>query len=149
MSLSDPTIRADDQPDTENAVLAGARERVISLLTDRLASGTLTQDEFESRLERLHAARTPSELNGLMRDLVGQPSAPVATAGGSDAAGYDRHYDAAAVYGRAPATGRLLAILSETKRSGRWVVPRRLEMRVIMGEVLIDLREAVLPAEEI
>ena len=139
MSLSDQSSRAADHPDPDNEVLAGARERVTALLTDRYAERTLTLDEFEARMERLRSAKTAAELNSLMRDLTVLP----ADAGGTAAEGA-----AAVLHDAAPATGRLLSILSETKRSGYWVVPRRLDMRVIAGNVLLDLRDAVLPVGE-
>jgi len=145
MSLSDHNMRAADQATTDNAVLAGARERVIALLTDRFANDMLTQDEFEARLDQLHAAKSASELNRLMRDLEVPSFATFAA--GQDATRLDAQYGALGL-GAPPAEGRLLAVLGETKRTGRWLVPRRLEMRVMLGEVLIDLRDSVLPTGE-
>ena len=147
MSLSDQNIRAADHPAAENAVLAAARERVIALLTDRYADDTITLEEFEARLDQLHSAKSASELNTLMRGLSGRPTGAVSTAAAHDPAQVGAQYDAALAH-VAPLEGRLLAVFSETKRIGRWVVPRRLEMRVMFGEVLIDLRDAVLPVGE-
>jgi hypothetical protein len=39
----------------------------------------------------------------------------------------------------------MLALMSETKQTGRWIVPRRLDVRAIMGDLFLDLRDAALP----
>jgi hypothetical protein len=148
MSLSDQNIRAAGHADSDNPVLAGARERVVALLTDRFADDTLTRDEFEARLEQLRSATSASELNSLMRELEVRPAGAFPAGARRDATRVDARYDAALAFGAPPPEGRLLAVLGEAKRSGRWLVPRRLEMRVMLGEVLIDLREAVLPGRE-
>src|SRR5215218_1619626 len=148
MSLSDHDTPAADKANSDNAVLAGARERVIALLTDRYADDTITLGEFEARLDQLHATKSASELNSLMRDLAILPSGTVAGTAGNDAPRAATRYEVAAAPGAQPLEGRLLVVLGETKRTGRWVVPRCLEMRMILGEVLIDLRDAVLPGGE-
>jgi hypothetical protein len=48
----------------------------------------------------------------------------------------------------APATGRIFAVLAPAQRTGRWVVPQFLDVELVLGEVMIDLREAVLPPAE-
>jgi len=148
MSLSDQDMPAADKANTDNAVLAGARERVIALLTDRYADDTITLEEFEARLDQLHAAKSASELNSLMRDLAVRTAGTVAGTARSDAARAAGQNDVAPGPGAQPLEGRLLAVLGEAKRTGRWMVPRRLEMRVMLGEVLIDLRDAELPLGE-
>jgi hypothetical protein len=40
---------------------------------------------------------------------------------------------------------RVLAIVGETRRVGRWTVPRRLRVRAFLGEVTVDLRENAIP----
>jgi len=147
MSLSDHNMRAAEQPATDNEVLAGARERMIALLTDRFAEDALTQEEYEARLEQLNAAKSASELNSLMRELVVRRDGG-ATAAERAAMRVGAPYHAAPAPGAQPLEGRLLAVLGEAKRTGRWIVPRRLEMRVMFGEVLIDLRDAELPLGE-
>jgi len=148
MSLSDHNFPAADDPFADNEVLAGARDRVTALLADRFADGTLTLEEYDARLNQLRVAKTASELNRLMRDLVIPPTAPIAAAVGREAAWAPASFDRTLAHGGAESKGRMIAILGETKRTGRWVMPRQLEMRMVLGEVLIDLRDAVLPAGE-
>ncbi len=45
------------------------RDRVISVLTDSYAEGRLTNDEFQIRVDSVHAARTLGELSALIVDL--------------------------------------------------------------------------------
>ncbi len=55
----DPDLRAGDAD----------RDRVISVLTDSYAEGRLTNDEFQLRVDSVHAARTFGELSALVVDL--------------------------------------------------------------------------------
>jgi hypothetical protein len=125
-----------------------APESAKALLTDRFADDTQTVDEFEARLERLNAARTSEELDAVMRDLVdvrradSRPSAPAGMGAYAAPAAYD---PMAARAPAAPRDGRVYAILSNAQRTGRWVVPGFLDVDVVMGDVMIDLREASLP----
>ena len=45
----------------------------------------------------------------------------------------------------APAERRILAVAGETRRTGRWLVPRLLRVRALLGEVRIDLRDSPIP----
>jgi len=127
----------------ERAALDAARERAIKLLTDRFADDTLTVEEFEVRLDRMYQAATPAELDALMGDLVSGGVRPAGAPGVvPQPAGGARPYPAP---GETPALRRMLAVMSETKQGGYWIVPRRLDVFAFMGEVFLDLRDAALP----
>ena len=133
----------------DRAALEAARERAIRLLTDRFADDTLTVDEFEARLDRMYQATVPADLDALTADLVGvtgvtdAPRSPgAATAAIARAATGVRPYP---VPGETPALRRVFALMSEQKKTGRWVVPRRLDVRAIMSDLFLDLRDAALP----
>jgi hypothetical protein len=53
----------------------------------------------------------------------------------------------AVVANDAPEERRILAFMGETRRVGRWAVPRLLRVRAILGEVRIDLRENPIPEQ--
>jgi hypothetical protein len=55
----EPDMRAGDQD----------RDAAISHLREAFAEGRLSNDEFEQRLDRVHAARTYGELTELVSDL--------------------------------------------------------------------------------
>jgi hypothetical protein len=134
----DSDLRADQEraPATHDALTA-ARESAIALLTDRFADETLTVEDFEARLEQLYAARTSAELEVVMRDLAEAPtSVPVPAA--------SARYAPAAGQAVAPQS-HLAAILASAQRVGRWLVPPFLDVQVVLGDAMIDLRDAMLP----
>lgn len=98
------------------------RDRVAELLRVAAGDGRLTADELDQRLERALTARTVGELAELSRDLP-----PASGPGGvaKDTVTIDRQ------------GGR-------DKREGRWLVPRRLVVRVGWGHVTLDFTEAVI-----
>jgi hypothetical protein len=119
------------EPAVAAAALEAARERTIRVLTDRFADDTLSLDEFETRLDRMYKATSPAELDALLREVEArQPRAVAIDVPGAYAATTPR---------------RILAVMSSTKRTGRWALPRRLQTRAIMSELVLDLREVALP----
>jgi hypothetical protein len=108
-----------------------ARERAIQLLTDGYAYDVINEEEFEWRLGQLSLAGSPNAIDALVADLaVRSPAASVAS--GANAPVF-------------PTEGRVLGIMSETRRLGPWRVPQRLRVKAIMSDVKIDLRYAAVP----
>lgn len=103
------------------------RERVLALLSDAMADGRLTPEEHAERAGQAYAARTLGELAGLTTDLVASAAQPIR------------------LDGRRPVTG----IFGRELRDGRWVVPDRLAVSAIFGEVTLDLREALLQSSRV
>jgi hypothetical protein len=116
--------------------LAAARDRAIDLLSRHFANDALTMDELDRRLERAYAATSMAQLDELTADLPDQPGTSVQPAA--------PHTHPALV--DAEDSGRILAIFSETRRSGLWVVPARLEVKAIMSNLVLDLRSARISA---
>jgi len=129
------------------------RERVIEELSARFANDELTLDELERRLERVYRVRSAGELDALLSDLrarsalvarpvdyAAEPAAPARSAPLPMAAGAMGHPPAL------PAgIERVVSIMSNTKRRGAWLVPRRLEVLAVMSETTLDLTHAELP----
>jgi hypothetical protein len=119
-------------PAGPGSALEVARERTIRVLTDRFADDTLSIEEFEARLDRMYKATSPAELELLLREIerrVPQSGVGVQSYGS---------------YPPAPMR-RLLSLMSNTERSGRWAMPRQLHVRALMSSILLDLREVPLP----
>lgn len=115
--------------------LTVARERAVKLLGDAFAADVFEMDELESRLSRVYRATTIAELDALVADVM--PVLP------------DRSplpQPAATRGAVVPAPTHVGSFMSSTRRGGRWVVPARLEVRAIMSDFTLDLREAELPA---
>lgn len=108
-----------------------ARERAIRLLTDGYAYDVLTIEEFEWRLGQLSHADTPAAMDALVADLATQ-ARNLTDAGSGPVA-------------MALTEGRILGIMSETRREGPWRVPQMLRVLAVMSDVKVDLRYAVIP----
>lgn len=111
---------------------APERERVAQTLCEHFASDHLSMDELDDRLARVYRAETIEQLEGL---LAGLPPLPVA--------------DAQPASVPVPASGEepiVSAVLSSNERRGSWVVPARLRVKAVLGNVELDLREATLTA---
>jgi len=103
------------------------RERVISLLTQAAADGRLTLGEHSERVESACAARTLGELAVLTDDLALPSGQPIRL---------DTRKPMGVIFGR-------------ERREGRWVVPERLAVTVMLGEVVLDMREALLQSKRV
>jgi hypothetical protein len=97
------------------------RERAVHRLQDAVGEGRLTLAEFEERVELVQRARTASELAPHLADLPGLAGVP-----------------------RAPEHKELRVTASTLRRTGRWVVPRRLSVHSRAGSVKLDLTGAVI-----
>lgn len=102
------------------------RDRVVDVLRVAAGDGYLTAGELDERLEIALTARTRGELAALTVDL---PVTPMAAAWGGKAK-------------------EVLKIEqkhgSPVLRSGRWVLPHRIEVKVKWANVTLDLTEAVI-----
>jgi len=120
-------------PSSQHPVpLASARERAIELLSEHFANDGLTMDELDERLERAYAATSLAELHALTADL---PDLRMATTPANAR-------PPAMTVDRAERSGRIVAVLSETKRGGLWAVPTRLDVKATMSSLTLDLRSA-------
>jgi hypothetical protein len=122
------------------------RERVADTLRDAAAEGRLTLSELEERLDATFRARTYGDLEPITSDLP--PGRSLVTGGplARPAGVVRRAPDAHAPGVR---TKRISAVFGDEKRSGRWEVPRRLEVTSVLGEVTIDFTEAIVRDREI
>lgn len=133
-----------------------AREEAIRLLTDRYGDGTLGDAEFELRLGQLRAAADATALEAVALDLRDRPTPETGARHVGVPAPWPRpapsypapSYPAPSYPAPSPALPddeqRILAVMTETRRSGWWSVPHRLRVTAIMSEVKLDLREAAI-----
>jgi hypothetical protein len=98
------------------------RDRVAEQLRIAAGDGRLTAEELDQRLERALTARTYAELTALTRDLPA----------------------AAGLAGPPRELVRIDTGSGHAERSGRWVVPRRIEVRVRSGSARLDFTEAII-----
>jgi hypothetical protein len=98
------------------------RERVVAVLGDAFADGRLTPDEHAGRTHRAYQAKTLGELAGLTGDLVPPSEQPL----------------------RLDESRLISAFFGGQRRDGRWIVPGRLMVTAVGGQVSLDLTQAVL-----
>jgi len=103
------------------------RDGVIALLSDAAADGRLTLTEHAERVERAHSARTLGDLAVLTSDLAAPSAQPF----------------------RLDHRGPVLALFGRDRRDGRWVVPPTVPAVAVFGEVVLDLREALLQSQRV
>jgi hypothetical protein len=111
--VSSPDLRASDAD----------RDRVIDVLRAATADGRLTADEFSERMEAALASRTFRELAPLTADLAAAP-AQQKNAQAEDVIRIDQRG-------------------GSVQRTGRWVVPRRLEMHPSWCDVNLNFTDAI------
>ena len=103
------------------------RELVITLLSEAAGDGRLTLSEHAERSERALAARTLGELARLTSDLTLPSGQPIQ------------------LYPRRSVT----AMFARERRHGRWVVPSAFPVTAFFGDVVLDLRDAILPSQRV
>ena len=99
----------------------------MAVLTEAAADGRLTLGEHAERAERAYSARTLGELTVLTADLAVPSAQPI----------------------RVDARRSVAGIFARERRSGRWVVPESLAVTAVFGEVILDLREALLQSRQV
>ena len=103
------------------------RDRVMEILRVAAVEGRLTPDELDERLGAALSSRTLGELAALTADLLAAPSVPgVARTQAEDMIRIDQRG-------------------GSVRRTGHWVVPRRLELRSSWCDVWLDFTDAVIP----
>ncbi|MEW9549370.1 DUF1707 domain-containing protein [Nonomuraea sp. NPDC050783] len=115
--MSDPgELRASD----------AEREAVVEQLRVASVEGRLTLAELTDRTEAAYTATTHAELALLTQDLPGPGAAPAAPA--PAAQGRKRRW--------------FVGVMGDTKRRGKWRIDQELGAVAVMGDVVLDLREA-------
>ena len=103
----------------------------MDVLRAAAGDGRLTAEEFDERLEAALSSRTRDELAVLTADLTGGPGrSGVATAQAEDVMRISKHG-------------------GKFRRTGRWVVPRRLELRSSSCDVALDFANAVVTCDTV
>jgi len=102
------------------------RDRAVDVLRVAAGVGRLTADELDQRLEAALSARTLGELAALTADLPAGPGTP------------------GVAMTPAPDVMRIDQRGGSVRRAGRWVVPRRLELRLSWSDVTLDFSDAVI-----
>ncbi|MCW7944498.1 hypothetical protein AAW14_21385 [Streptomyces hygroscopicus] len=123
--MSGDLSRADDssprRPMSEQRVSHRDRDQAVEILRVAAGDGRLTAAELDERVEAAMTARTASDLAVLTADLPLEGMPP-----------------------QAREVIRIDQRFGEGKRTGRWLVPRRMEIRLMFSDLKLDFTEAVI-----
>jgi Domain of unknown function (DUF1707) len=108
---------------TTSGLRASDRERdqVVEILQVAAGDGRLTAAELDERLDAALSARTTGDLARLTADLPSEGMPPQA----KDLVRIDQRF-------------------GDVSRAGRWLVPRRMEIRLMFGDAKLDFTHAVI-----
>jgi len=104
------------------------RDQAVEILREAAGDGRLTAEELDERLEAALTARTVSELAVLTADL------PAPRAGSSV-----QPKDLVTINQR----------FGDAERTGRWVVPRRMAIKLTAGNAKLDFTDAVIQQDSL
>lgn len=115
------------------------REEAVQALCAHYAQDHLSTQELEARFERAYKASSRADLDTV---LAGLPALRTSTPAPGPL------YQVAPARGALP-TGlkRYLGFFSSLKKEGAWSPAPRIQAKAILGEVVLDFREAALPPE--
>jgi hypothetical protein len=97
------------------------RDRVVEILQVAAGDGRLTAEELDERLDAALSARTTGELAGLTIDLPSEGMPAQA----KDLVRIDQRF-------------------GDISRTGRWLVPRRMEIRLTFCDAKLDFTDAMI-----
>ena len=121
------------------------RERTVTILCEAFAQDRLELTELETRLDLVHRATTPAELDALTQDLPAPaPPAPAAPSPAREALARGSR-----ALGEAVRDSRtFVAFMGGVERSGNWAPARKNVVITVMGGADLDFREVDLPPGE-
>ncbi|WP_329612063.1 DUF1707 domain-containing protein [Streptomyces brevispora] len=97
------------------------RDQVVEILQVAAGDGRLTAAELDERLDAALSARTAGDLAGLTADLPSEGMPP-----------------------RARDLIRIDQRFGDVSRTGRWLVPRRMEIRLMFCDAKLDFTDALI-----
>jgi hypothetical protein len=114
------------------------RLEAIRMLSTAVATDRMPVEQFESRVALVRQAPNRATLDAIVAEVL--PSGGFTLPAGLAPVPAD-HTHVAPVE---PAEElRLATIFGSTKRAGSWTVPLRLDLKVVFGELTLDMRDAV------
>lgn len=129
-------MAGDERPSSDLVSLKDSRERAIARLSEAFAGGDLDVDEFERRLTLAHRASSIADIEQTVADL---------TASESKALRIPTHAPAPQGSRIETSSDTVVAIFGGAQRHGSWTLPKRLSATAVMGGIVLDFRDVILP----
>ena len=125
--------------------LGTTRQQTIDALCEHFANDVLSVEEFERRVDRVHRAESMDEIRKLLADL---PSGDLPVRREDVASTAIERPQASVPASRVKERGFMVAALGGVERKGRWIPARQNFAVALLGGVVLDFREALLPPGE-
>jgi hypothetical protein len=140
MSASEPSVPALRASDTE-------RERAAAVLRDAMASGRLSVEELDVRMQQVLGATTRAELERLVDDVLARPDDrhPIA----DEAVPVPAVGSRVAVRSGEDGTRRIRSVLGGSERKGRWRLAASCSVQNVLGGSKLDLSSVELASEQV
>jgi len=122
--------------------LGEIRQKAIDALCEHFANDALSVEDFERRLDLAHKAQGTQELRRILEDL---PSGDLPVLRPDAAPASAERWLGSVPASRVRARGWLMAALGGVEKAGRWVPARQTYAVALMGGLVLDFREALLP----
>jgi hypothetical protein len=104
------------------------RQHAVEQLRTASAAGGLTYRELAERTGRAYTAHTRAEVAAVTGDLPAIPASPVPAP---------------------PGKRWLVAVIANERLTGRWTAPSRFIAVAVLGDVIVDLRDANMPGDQL
>ena len=121
------------------------RQQAIDALCEHFANDVLSVEEFERRVDSAHKAESAAELRKLLQDL---PTGDLPIRREEVTPMHPARVQATIPSSRVKERGLMVAALGGVERKGRWTPARKTFAVAVMGGVVLDFREALLPPGE-
>jgi len=122
--------------------LGTTRQKAIDALCEHFANDVLSVEEFEHRVDLAHKADSSEDLQKLLADL---PPGDLPVPREDVAPTAIERAQASVPASRVKERGFMVAALGGMERKGRWIPARQNYAISVMGGVMLDFREALLP----
>lgn len=104
------------------------RDQALARLREGCVDGRLTLEEFSERVETVLTARTRAEITRAIADVAAVRTAPPV---------------------ERDETERIIAVMGDAKRKGRWRIGPSTKAIAVMGDCQLDLRRAEVTSSEV
>lgn len=141
-------MAAEESRQPEIRISDADRDAVVAQLRMHCTEGRITLDEFSDRVGEVYNARTPTDLDRVLRDLPVPWSAPspavksVTLPRKRDPRGVDRRP------GRRPVRW-MVALFGDSRKSGRFRLDDESSVVAIFGDCVLDISEATIDRPEV
>ena len=121
------------------------RQRAAKALEKQVGEGRLTLAEFSDLSGRIWESETPEQLSSILADagVARAPGGPMHAEDADSQAVIRRESSAVTIRHVGPVKGWL----DDVERKGRWDLTQGAEVFTLMGDIYLDLREAVIDSE--